>query len=342
MLSHGITSKAKCLIVLLIFLHGCIDIETDSVVDVLNRLVTTLGNFPENVDVVVSDSIDQLEEMGTDLADQIANELILVSQNAFEMSVCKKEFTVQFLRLSVIQLRHDFFPERFPDPPTYRPWVCATVPNAQIDPSTDTYTHYTGFFFTKYQGAVVANIEYHDGTLVSGHLDLAIIDDTSLSVDFQNVDWEALDLDSDRSPRLVLKWEGGRSELLINARKEAGNKLYVNEKLFNGQYLDSGNGHKLYVNNDGLRLINESMEVLWEPERYFGGLGPVKKPEYLILQSNGDLVLYSEECDWTFPEVDRCWLWHSETTGVRPDKLVLKHDGSLVLYKGEAEVWRAK
>lgn len=61
----------------------------------------------------------------------------------------------------------------------------------------------------------MAAIEYYDGEIVIEDLPLNIHNDSEIWVDLQNVDRTAISFDVARSPRIVLRWEDGKSEMLF-------------------------------------------------------------------------------------------------------------------------------
>lgn len=197
-----------------ISLSGCV---AKDAVNAINNLIDTLEAMPGDVEAVLQTTIVDLEAMGTVLSKQLARDLKGVEQEAFKLITCEVDFMGLFVKMNAKQIRHDKWPEDYPDPPEYPATICSTMPTSQIIPDYDSFAEFIGFFFKKFNGDFLASIQYFDGTVVKSRIPMVLTSDTTLTVDLQGIDWDDLNLDPERSPRLVLQWEGDKSELLILA-----------------------------------------------------------------------------------------------------------------------------
>ena len=103
--------------------------------------------------------------------------------------------------------------------------------------------------------------------------------------------------------------------------------MHSGDRLDEGQSLVSPNGaFHLDLGTDGnLVLYSSSSEVRWTDS-----VNNLYGPNYLVLQSDGNLVDYL----WTgLP------LWSSSTSGRTPDRLFLQDDGNLLLMQNDVPFW---
>lgn len=101
--------------------------------------------------------------------------------------------------------------------------------------------------------------------------------------------------------------------------------LKSGKDLIPGQALYNGKGRKLLLQTDGNLVLSQSGDVKWSTGTNTSN--PDTRPNRLVLQGDGNLVLYA-------PGGDAKWSSGTNASNPdnRPNRLVLQGDGKLVLY----------
>lgn len=192
----------------------------NATLNVLKDLIKALNEMPEKWEEVLINAIDELGKIGTEMATAVSKELqtLLILMQGTVM--CSTDFIIDRVNTDVLAISHNYFPLFF-DEPVYLPHICSTLP-AGLVKGSDQVVIFSGYYFTKYTGSFTADIEYGDGTgLVSG-LEVAITDDYTLSVNLQTISWsQYLWQTLPDSPQLILRWDGGSSELFLSICTDA-------------------------------------------------------------------------------------------------------------------------
>lgn len=189
-------------------------------VNTLNDLINALELFSLQWESALEDTIADLDAAETPLSLEIANDLRLVLDECVTMFetpslpvfLCSLDFAGIYAKQRAMEIRHDHWP-KYPLP-DYSPVVCDTQPQDVIEVG-DEFLLYLGHNFLNNTKTFSANIEYYDGEIVIEDLPLDIPNDNEIWLDLRNIDMTSASLDLTRSPRIVLRWEEGKSEMLI-------------------------------------------------------------------------------------------------------------------------------
>ncbi|MDX1694652.1 MAG: hypothetical protein R3208_12875, partial [Ketobacteraceae bacterium] len=175
-----------------------------------------IENAPDDWREVLIDSISEFESAGTELSSQIADDLRGVLQETMSLTFCATDYLAIFIAKNVQEIKHNKWPDRY-DEPAYTPQVCSTTPVTEITPETD-YIEYVGFFFNRYGGEYSTTIEDQYDNLIYSGFPMVITTDTRMTVALINtgIAWDVDFWRYAQSPKFVLAWDGGKSEIFVN------------------------------------------------------------------------------------------------------------------------------
>ena len=269
----------------------------------LDHLADVLAQWPDQWEGALTDTIDELEESGTNLAVEIAADLKQLYEESFLMATsqtlfCGHDFVGDRARERVEAIRHNYWPKQYPAP-VRTPQMCLTSPE-YIDNDT-VKAIFSGYNLINF--SVV--IEYADGEVVLDNPPLIASTEYEIGVDLNAVNLSSLNLDESRSPRLSLKWEGGESEILIVLEEEPVITIpqpFPRNYMKPGEYLKTGE----YIVNS-----NKTM--------------------FATMQADGNFVIYRGQG----PHLNFGAVWSTQTSGINlPCFAVMQWDGNFVIYRG--------
>lgn len=211
---------AICICMIICFSEGC-NMETSVEIKDLDKLIEALKAWPDQWETTITDSINKYEEMNTDLSLRIAGELksLIEETNMMiqESIFCTIDFVIDRAVTRIEGIKHDVLPLFFSEP-VYVPWVCSTVPD-KISLDSE-MASFSGYNFKNYKGKFIVNIEYESGEIIKDiSTALLVKSDYTINIDLKSVNLRVIYMDPVKSPRLVLRWEGGDSGILIQTIK---------------------------------------------------------------------------------------------------------------------------
>lgn len=214
--------KLICLIMILpLILRSSCNIPSNFQVEVeikeLDRLIDALNAMPGEWDTTIRNSINELHEMATDLAEQVAEDLeaLIEESNMMlrESMFCGVDFLVDRCVTRIQDFEYKYRPDVY-TAPVYEVHICGTNPSVIYTDTKEAY--FSGYNFKNYAGVFVVNIEYGSGKIIMTNIPMLTSSDYNIVVDlFSSVDWTKLALDQSQSPRLTLRWKEDYSGILI-------------------------------------------------------------------------------------------------------------------------------
>jgi hypothetical protein len=192
--------------------------------EVLEDAIDELGNWPGEWETTLNSVVDELGEVGSDLASDIRREVESLMratiQTAQEASFCEVDFIGIRTKQHMQAILHSFFPEDS-DPAVYTPIICTVNPTI-VQSDSIGQVEYSGFDFLYFYetGTFSADLVYGDnGEVIKANFGTVnVTTNYHFTVDIQGYDYTPID--ASRHPSLVVKWNSdtieGQSAVPIN------------------------------------------------------------------------------------------------------------------------------